>query len=201
MLAYCFVSHNSVVIQDYVRIKNMMKSLEYDNYFIFYGGELHTINDHIIHLDCDDSYAGLPDKMNRIYKYLSKQKNIKFVLKIDRTANINRIIELDQLKNIDYGGGRIWKFGCQTYHFNKCEKTSKWYNKPFIGDNIEFCSGVGYILSKKSVEIIASDENYDNHIYEDYYVAHTLLSHGILPQHIPMKEYVYDSDHPKNFQK
>lgn len=197
-LYYCFVSHNSVVSQDYDRIKNMMYELGCNDYFIFYGGEKYIENDRIVHLECDDSYCGLPDKLNKMYKYLTLHHNIKYILKIDRTVQIHKLINTKSLHDINYCG-KICRFSISTYHFNRCEKTSKWYNKEFNGEPILYCSGGGYILSKQSINIIANDNNYNNHIYEDYYVGSTLKSHDILPTNFPIKEYFYDSNHMRLF--
>lgn len=198
MIKYCFISHNSVIFNDYGRIKEMMIELNCDDYLIFYGGEKHIENDHVVHLDCDDSYCGLPNKINKMHKYLSLFQDIEHILKIDRTVKIHKLIDTKFLRDIDYCG-KICRFSIPTYHFNKCEKTSKWYNKRFDGEAIVYCSGGGYILSKKCINIIASDNNYENHIYEDYYVGATLKPHGILPKNFPIKDYFYDPDHVKLF--
>lgn len=197
-LYYCFISHNSVVLQDYDCIKDMMYKLGCNNYFIFYGGKRQMESDRIIHLECDDSYCGLSDKINKMCKYLALNNNIKHILKIDRTVKIHKLINTESLHNINYCG-KIIKFSIPTYHFNRCEKTSKWYNKEFNGESILYCSGGGYILSKRSVDIMAKDKNYENHVYEDYYVGSTLKSNDILPTSFPIKEYFYDPDHVRLF--
>lgn len=197
-LVYCFISHNSVVSQDYDRIKEMMYELGYDDYFIFYGGERHIENGRIVHLHCDDSYCGLPDKINKVYKYINLHTNISHIIKLDRTTFINNLIPTTDIENIDYAG-IIRKFSIPNYHFKKCEPSSKWYKKEFNGDSILYCSGGGYILSKKSINLMAEDNSFTNHVYEDYYVGYVLKQYGILPQIFPIQKYIYDHEHKRLF--
>lgn len=198
-LCYCFVSHNSVVSQDYDRIKKMMHELDYDNYFVFYSGDRHIENDHVVHINCDDTYCGLPEKINKICKYIKQHKKINFLAKLDRTMTIKKIINYYDLDGIDYAGKPL-KFGNGKYHFNRCDRSSRWYNKEFCNERIFYClGGTGYILSKKSINFIALDESYLDHIYEDYYVGHTLMKNKIRPHNFDIKTYFYDSCHPNLF--
>lgn len=194
MILYLFISHNAVVVNDYHRISTMMQSLNYDHYLIVYGGEKHIENNYVVHINCDDSYAGLPSKTNKTMKYLSLNEKIDYVFKTDRTCIVKKIFDKTVIKDFDYCGRRI-RFQNPNYHKYKCEKTSPWYNKSFNGSEIIYCAGPGYILSKKAMKIIAKDENYTNHIYEDYYVGETLKKHNILGVDIPIKEYFYDPEH------
>jgi len=200
---YCFISHAKVIDADKYTICNMMNNIGYDNYLIVVGGSVDGINidikNHILYLNCDDSYAGLPEKMNKLYKYVYSLLNIKHITKLDRTVIVDNIIEYDTIKDIDYGG-RIVKFinhpKSSTYHFGKCDENSVWYNKSFTGLEIPYCLGDTYILSKKAVGLIAEDNDYSNHIYEDYYVGTILYKNQIIPQNINIRKYFYDSDHP-----
>ena len=199
MIIYCFISHNSVVQKDYDRIKKMMEELNHMQYCVIYGGKRNIENDHVVHIDCDDTYAGLPDKINKTMKYFSSDKKIDYVFKTDRTCIVKKIFDNESIQNIDYAG-RILQFRSSTYHYWKCEKTSNWYNKPFNGKNIKYCSGVGYLLSKKSIGIISNDNlEYKNHIYEDYYVGQLLGKKNILPKHINCKQYFFDPEHADCF--
>jgi len=177
-----------------------MDDLNYNNYCIVYGGEKKLENNHVIHLDCDDTYCGLPNKINKTFKYLNIHKEFSHVLKIDRTCIFKKIIPPELLRHVDYCGRKIHNFGnfASDYHFNrKCDPNSKWYNKLFHGKPINYCAGDGYFLSKRAINIIAQDKNYDNHIFEDYYVADTLREHEIFPMYFSIaKNYFYDPEHP-----
>lgn len=199
---YCFISHREVIDTDKYIINNMMKNIGYDNYLIVVGGCSNAINidikNHILYLSCDDSYGGLPEKMNTLYKYINNRLNIKHITKLDRTVTINSIVTYDLIKDIDYGG-RIIKFinhpKTSTYHFGKCEENSIWYNKPFTGPEIPYCLGDTYILSKKALRLLAEDNTFTSHIYEDYYVGTVLHNNQIIPKDINIRKYFYDFNH------
>jgi hypothetical protein len=90
-IKYCFISHNRVVQKDYYRIKTMMESLKYNDYYIIYGGKRHIENNHVVHIDCDDAYSGLPEKLNKTMKHLALDNNIDYVFKTDRTCIVKKI--------------------------------------------------------------------------------------------------------------
>lgn len=193
-IVYCFISHSKVINEDYDRISSMMQSLDYNNYLIFYGGNYCKENEHIKYIYCDDSYIGLPNKINHMCKYINdNESEIDFIVKLDRTVKIRKIFDYRNFPS-DYCG-RLILFRSGTYHFKRCEQHSKWYNKEFIGEPIFYCSGGGYVLSKKAINIIAKDNLYHNHVYEDYYVGFTLRQNGIVPKRISLKDFLYDPEH------
>jgi len=198
MILYLFISHNAVVVHDYLRISAMMQSLNYDHYLIVYGGNKHIENNYVAHIECQDGYCDLPEKVNKSIKYIDNLNKYDYVFKCDRTGIIIKPFDDNVFSGTDYGGKKI-QFGNPDYHKCKCEKTSPWYHKSFNGDKIIYCSGGGYILSKRAMNIVAKDENYRNHIYEDYYVGETLKKHNIFGVDIRIKEYFYDPEHPKLF--
>lgn len=198
MILYCFISHGSVVISDYLRIKTMMDKLNYNEYCIVYGGDKSIENDHIKHIECRDGYCDLPEKINKTIKHISKIKKYTYIFKSDRTGIVTRLFSESKLSNIDYGGN-VFLFQNPKYHFSKCEKKSKWYNKPFNGKKVKYCCGGGYILSKKAANIIALNDSYAEHVYEDYYVGSILKQNDISPIQVDIKNYFYDPEHPNLF--
>lgn len=199
MILYCFISHNSVVLEDYKRILRLMKKLDYDNYLIFYGGKKLIEDEKLININCNDGYCGLPDKVNKIYKYVStKRTETSYIIKLDRMVDILQLVKIEELIGIDYCG-KLARFSVPNYHFRKCEKSSKWYDKEFNGEKILYCQGVVYLLSKKAFNILANDESYEEHVYEDYYVGYTLKSKEIFPKNFLIKKYFYDPEHKKTF--
>lgn len=197
-ILYCFISHKSEIKSDYLIISNMMESLNYDHYILVCGGDTNTFDNHILYLDCDDSYSGLPEKINKLYKYISKMQDVNYLTKLDRTVTLKRLVDPNLVKNKDYCGQSIRFINhpkASSYHFNKCSADSSWRNKLFFGKEIHYCLGGSYILSKKAIQIIANDNSYREHIYEDYYVGLTLHNNNINPHNITLKEYFYDINH------
>jgi hypothetical protein len=199
MILYCFISHGSVVINDYHRISSMMQTLNYDEYCIIYGGNNKNIqNKYVTHIECQDGYCDLPEKINKSIKYISNLNKYDYIFKCDRTGVFTKIFDESIFYNIDYGG-KIIKYQNPTFHFQKCEKTSKWHDKPFNGEKIFYCSGGGYIFSKKGANFVSMDDSYSEHVYEDYYIGSIMKKSGILPKKIDIKDYFYDTEHPKLF--
>lgn len=191
MILYCFISHNRAVEKDYGRISNMMQNLSCE-YRIFYGGPKFLENENIIHLDCDDTYIGLSDKTNKLCRYINSNIDTNYIIKLDRSIEILDPIDETSLKH-DYMGKTL-KFINRYFHFNKTPINSKWYNKAFDGPEIKYCDGgSGYILSKKSVTIIANDDSQKDFPYEDYYVGYILKKYDILPKCMHMENFFYDN--------
>lgn len=196
---YCFISHGEKILEDKISIPIMMKSIELNNYFIFYGGKNYSIDhDKIIHLDCDDLYCGLPEKINRMFKYVVFNYDNNFYIKLDRTVKIHKPLKTEHM--LDYGGYvhtfQANKEKSGKYHFKKCNVESVWYNKPFVGSQIKYCSGIVYMLSRDNAKIISEDNTvYKNHVYEDYYVGSILNTRDIYPKTLPIKEYYFDNEH------
>lgn len=201
---YCFVSHNDKIIEDTITIKNMMDKLSYNDYIIVYGGEKqHIQDDHVVYLDCDDSYCGLPEKINLMFKYVFSVDRYDYAIKLDRTTTIKKL--LPNHFPAEYMG-HIYMYILNKpktgkNHFGKCHENHKWYNKKFEGgEGILYCSGVAYILGKVPISIVASDDTlYKNNIYEDYYVGFLLRSKNIKPSALKLKDFFYDVEHPGIF--
>lgn len=201
-ILYCFVSYQEKILEDSIIISKMMNQLNYDNYIIVYGGKTNKNiqSSKVIYLDCEDCYCGLPNKVNTIFKYVNNL-NYDFFVKLDRTTKVKKI--LPKLLSHKYMG-YIWKYSSSgTNHFNRCEnKNHPWNTKQFYGSPIFYCSGAAYVLSKESVDIIAQDnEEYKNHIYEDYYIGYLLNKFNINPEWLTIRNFFDDQDHPKIFAK
>lgn len=207
-ILYAFISYGEVVQQDYRIISSMMSNLKLNNFLIFYGkndsrktDDIDTCfgipihqNNRIVHLDCDDSYCGLPEKMHYVYKYLSDKK-FEYVVKLDRTVIIKK--PLESLGSDTIYAGHILTFQNTKFHYGRCSKDSQWYKKPFYGKIIKYCMGGTYILSNRCVQIMANDNFYDRHVYEDYYTGYTLKKNSIFPQTFPLSTYFFDPNHPQ----
>ena len=197
-LLYCFISHKSVVEQDAKKWRQVCKDKNIVDYLIICGGyKKNYIKDNILHLNCNDYYEGLSFKIHSMFKFFIENNiNFDYYLKIDRDVKLFKPID-DQVQLKDYSG--CWVKvkqgfdGNRKWHFGKCSKNSRWSSKEYPGKFIPWCDGGrGYFLSPKAATIIASNPPDENvHIYEDLYVAETLLKYDIHPQHIyNIKEYL-----------
>jgi hypothetical protein len=179
--------------------------------------ENYILKDRILSIKCKDTYDCLPEKILLMIKFINtsdKFKNITHIFKVDDHDTIidknleENIKNIKNIINIDFGGQRIHiinkknkkfvkiddlffkrKKGGSKYHFPQTPKDSFWYNKKY---NDKFCSyvlgGDGYILSKKSIQLITKYfENYTiedirkKHIFEDLMIGIILIKHNILP--------------------
>lgn len=202
-LLYCFISHNSVLQSDLDRISNACKTLSIKDYYIICGGfEYNSIEHHCLKLNCSDVYEGLSDKINQLFKFLTQEhtKQYQYYLKIDRLTSLIKCIDTNIIDG-DYCGHVMglnpYESGNRWWHKNKCSASSKWNDKPYTGFYVPWCrGGSGYILSHKAAKIIGcSPPNLDYDIYEDLYVAKTLLNANIKPKSInQLKNYLVDPD-------
>lgn len=164
------------------------------NIIVFYGDETidkeFILKDKILSLKCNDGYDYLPEKiilMTNAVLNINKFKNISHILKIDDDIIINDDIKLNNIKDVDYGGVSIHKKVKRNYHFNKVNNNSYWNNRPYQGKYTDYCNGgCGYILSRKSMEIISKYKNNlqnirKNHIYEDLMISLFLEKKSIYP--------------------
>lgn len=202
-IIYCFVSHGEKILEDAERIPNMMSSLNYNDYIIVYGGDKKNIEHHnnIIHLNCDDSYCGLPEKINMMFKYVDNLK-YNYSVKTDRTTVIRKLLPNHMPKKYM---GHIYKYRLNRpitgfAHMSRCDDNHPWKNKKFNGDGILYCSGTAYVLDKECVSIVANDNTeYKLNVYEDYYVGNLLNKKEIYPFPLKVKDFFYDADHPAIF--
>lgn len=199
MILYCYISHQKKILEDVAKIEKIMGSLDYDNYLIFYGGVEETlITNKVFKLNCDDTYEGLPNKIHTLYKFIINnnllQNKFTHVCKIDGSTIIKSLFPY--LPDIDYYGYTQSDHDPpdyrRMYHFGKCSENSHWNSKKYTGSFVTYCGGgVGYILSKKSLSIIADNPpDLNTEIYEDLYVGKTLNKFNINPKHIDMLKYI-----------
>lgn len=202
-ILYCFISHSLTIDQDIISIQQRCNTNNITDYIICYGNGDNTLDSiqHTIHLNCDDTYEGLPDKIYKLYNFLSKHlDNYDFYLKLDRTTKIHK--KIDFINNHDYQGFVVpyVNEGNRGWHLNKCSLSSKWNNKLYDGIYVPWCGGgYGYILSNKALKIIANNPpNLQEEIYEDLYVAKTLYQYNIKPSNIDnLSDYLDDEEYKK----
>ena len=138
----------------------------------------------ILYLKCEDTYDHLPTKIYMMIEAIldiDEFSSITHIFKLDDHDTNFDINTIDKIKNVitnnmDYSGQKVngpyrknkirkIKFirGDDKWHYNKCPKSSIWYNKPYLGDYVPWCDGgCGYILSKKSMKVKKKDHIYIN---------------------------------------
>lgn len=200
-ILYCFISHQPVVVEDSVRISNMMKKLNYNNYIIVCGGNgpVSIDNPYVVFLECPDDYCSLPEKINKAFKYAYSNIQFDFLVKFDRTIEVLKIFDTQTF--CDYNGIEL-RFQEPKFHFGRCTKNSQWHNKIFNFEPILYAGGIGYILSKKAAKYIAQDDSkYLNHIYEDLYVGSIMKNNSILVENFKFdyRDYFFDPSHSAYF--
>jgi hypothetical protein len=201
MLLYVFISCESRIDKCYQRIIDMMKKINYDNFIIVTGSNKNYYNSktHILNIDCNDMYEGLPEKVIKSFKFISESKPFNkytHFCKLDDDMVINNLVNIDKVS--DYCG-----YVEETYvedrkwHIGKCSINSKFNNTEYKGIFVPWClGGLGYILSKKSLNRVATATNYKDEIYEDLYIAKILNNNNIFPQNIDaVTQCLFSPDH------
>lgn len=179
------------------REKSKKNSIKYDyRYFIGNDKIEGEVEEDVVILECKDNYESLTSKTIEAIKWVSKNKpNIKYVVKTDDDVVIDKekldeiLLKLEQ-NSIDYAGEICQGGYYSKWHFGKCE--DPYLNKTLMPvQNILYCKGAGYFLSKKSIDLIADIDSYENYysIYEDATIGNILKSKGINPVGISIARY------------
>lgn len=202
MLLYIFISCKQRIKMCYPRIQKMMNELKSDNYIIVTGGNhehTYSRDKHLLELDCNDYYEGLPEKVIKTYKFICERKvfnSFTHFCKLDDDMVIKKTFEISMLT--DYCGKLHRSIpGNRNWHIGKCTKGSKFNTAAYTGAYVPWClGGCGYIVSMNSLRILSNDENYFNEIYEDLYVSKILYEKQINPTNIPnLSLYIFSKDH------
>jgi hypothetical protein len=160
-------------------------------YKYFIGGSSHEYMDgNIVYLTCGDNYEDLSMKTYHALAWVRKHySNLDYVFKTDDDVLIsfeklhNIYTQLD-LKKVNYAGRVVpCKQHMSTYHYGKCH--NKDIEKPILVPPHVYCSGGGYFLSKKAVDIcLKSKDQYLSHIFEDQATGLSLKKCNINPINI-----------------
>lgn len=196
MIFYIFISCKPLIGKRYQRIVDMMQKLDCQDFMFVVGGFKQTeFNERYrtLKLNCNDCYEGLPEKIIKTYNFISQNKRFDMYThfcKLDDDMVIDHLIPLD--KNLTDYCGEVNKVenvelsSARRYHVGRCTKGSKFNSTEYSGEYVDWClGGSGYLLSKKSLNILSGDKNYFNEIYEDLYVAKLLEGKGIYPKIYP----------------
>ena len=202
MILYVFISCQSKLDQCKNKITSMMNNLNCNDYVIVIGGNTENTydkNTHILKLNCNDFYEGLPEKVIKTFKYISENTNFnkyKYICKMDQDTQVRKLLTENMLT--DYCGfvNRSGK-GNRKWHIGKCSKNNKFNIMKYMGHFPHWCmGGFSYVLSKKAINLIKDDEKYLDEIYEDVYIGKLLEKIDIKPSHIrKLKQYIRSPDH------
>ena len=193
MTLYVFITHQKNINNCYETISEMMDS----DFIIVQGGFIKNEYDEekrILNLNCNDGYAGLPEKVMKTFHFLiSDDRFNKYThfCKLDDDMKVTKRfenIECDYLGNVHYvDGSRNW-------HMGRCGNF--WDKVPYMGEFTPWCmGGFGYVVSRNALEKALPNFNYLDHIYEDLYIGILLKSVGIEPKMINTKEHLVSPDH------
>ena len=191
---YIFITHQKNLENCLGRIHKMMKDLDF---VIVQGGFIKDTYDEakkVINLNCNDSYAGLPEKVMKTFHFLmSDDRFIDYThfVKLDDDMVVTKIfsdITGDYIGNVHYtDGNRNWHIG----------RTGTFWDKiPYLGDFKPWCmGGYGYIVSRSALLKIVPNHDYINHIYEDVYIGNLMNKISIIPLNFNINEYLFSPEH------
>jgi hypothetical protein len=159
-------------------------------YKYFIGSDTERVDNNIVYLECGDNYEDLPMKTYKAlewvrinYPYLDYVFKTDDDIKIDMVGLYNLYTQL-MLHKISYAGRAIvCNEHISTYHYGKCSDKSK--EIPISMKKSIYCSGGGYFLNRKSVDLcLTHKETYQHHIFEDHATGNILNANGIMPIHV-----------------
>jgi hypothetical protein len=181
---YLFLTHQGSYDVTRARLGNQKDCI------IIVGGYDTTHYDSIngtLYLNCDDSYAGLPEKVIKAFRFVYENfKEYTHVCKLDEDVMPVQPFDSNILKNDYFGCINFHNDGDRSYHFGKVPLDSKWNNVSYQGRWAPWAlGGYGYGVSMHALSKIVYDETYDTHIYEDVYIGVLLKDENITPHHIP----------------
>ena len=193
MVLYLFITHRGNLEKTLSTIPKIINN----DYVISCGGSIKDKYDEdkkVINLNCNDGYAGLPEKVMKSFHFiLSDDKFSKYthIVKLDDDMKIVKRLDVvngDYLGNVHYGdGNRQW-------HIGRCGNF--WDKIPYLGEFKPWCmGGFGYIVSRNSLEKICPNFEYLGHIYEDVYLGILMNRVGISPIKINTRDYFVSPDH------
>lgn len=193
MTLYVFITHQANLQKCYDRIAKMM----IDDFVIVQGGSIkdwYYEEKKIINLNCNDGYAGLPEKVMKTFHFLVSNDKFKKYTHFCKLDDDMKVIKRFENLNDDYIGNVHYVDGNRQWHIGRCGNF--WDKIPYIGEFKPWCmGGYGYIVSRKALDLITPNFNYLDHIYEDVYVGLLMNKVGISPKMINIKDYLLSPDH------
>ena len=190
-ILYIFITHQNNINNIYDRINNMMHYFSNTNYIVVKGGDIsnnYDIDSKILSINCNDKYEGLPEKVLKTYKYIVESNmfnQYSHFIKLDDDMIIKKLIDYNDIKEINYGGVIHNSEGNRRWHIGRCSSTSYFNKNIYLGIYVPWCKGgYGYIISRSAINLIKNDPTYKDVIYEDLYIAILLKEKDTHPDNI-----------------
>lgn len=201
-ILYLFITHKKKLNSTLKRINNMMGSLNCKDYLIICGSDKNELllEEKKLFIKCNDNYEGLPEKIIKTFSFLISNDNFNnytHFCKLDEDMIINKLLNYDQIKKLDYCGIVNYNNnGNRNWHIGRCSPNSKFNTTPYTGIYVNWCmGGYGYIITKSAISKIYNNNEYCDHIYEDLYIAILLRKNNILPNYFNIKDFIISPDH------
>jgi hypothetical protein len=193
MILYVFITHQNNLKNCYDRICKMMTN----DFVIIQGGFIKDSYDEkskIIKLNCNDGYAGLPEKINKTFSFLISDERFNQYTHFCKLDDDMQVIKRFENLTDDYLGNVYFGDGNRQWHIGRCGNF--WDRIPYIGEFKPWCmGGFGYIVSRNALEKVLPNHNYLDHIYEDVYIGLLMNKYGIKPKNIDIKNYLLSPEH------
>jgi GR25 family glycosyltransferase involved in LPS biosynthesis len=147
-----------------------------------------VVENDIVYLPCKDDYESLTLKVYHMIKWIKENNpDTEYIFKTDDDIrfDFNKLLYYSRLVYIngyDYAGEFVkCKKHFSDYHFKEGGK-----NKVFVPDT-KYCTGAGYFISKKSINILMEKLLKEYNIFEDQSVGYCLNKEKIYPIGIKIK--------------
>lgn len=170
-------------------VDKSLNKIENDTIVVVGGHAVSTFENGLLRLNCDDSYCGLPDKITKLFKFISESSEFSeytHICKLDEDMVFLKDIDFEFT---DYMGIYSYKENASRgNHIGRC-KDHYWNDKFFEGEIYDWCDGgYGYIISRKAFEIVAKVDG-TKYPLEDLMVASVLGQHGIFATRLDIDNY------------
>jgi hypothetical protein len=174
-----------IYINNQKRIIEMLENAKV-NYLLLKGNTesvIYNEENKTLFVDVVDVYENLPIKIYKGYEWIYNNTEYDYVYKIDDNFVFTDKNKLSSNKMYDYYGNFLVKNLDRKWHFGKCnndELNNLEYTGKFIAPYA--AGGLGYILSRKSIEILINNKDLfkDKYeIYEDKIVGDILYNNKI----------------------
>ena len=184
-LLYYVLAHD----KNMTNIERIIKKLNdnnIDNYLLVKGNSESNYIDKenkILHLNVVDIYENLPKKMLEGIKFIFENTEYDYIYKIDDSHSFNRYPLIKNYTEYDYYGNYVVQkdIYMNNWHFGKCTDASL-NSKTNLDFKNEFAAGgFGYILSRKSMEIISKCVDYEKEeLFEDKLIGEILFNNNVI---------------------
>lgn len=196
---YIFITHRG----DYENtIKNCRKEYKSKNYIVVVGGsDKDFIKDDTLFLKVNDLYEGLPEKIVKAFKFLSKHfetKTYTHFCKLDSDMKIIKKFPKKVLSKYHYFGKVQYTEGQRDWGRNKFSSNSRFKSEIYKGVYVPWClGGYGYVLSLEAIKLIANKKvNYNHEPFEDLLLAKLLNEENIFPENYKdLYKYIISKEH------